>query len=164
MKINDFFYRIPGKTGFFSFKELVYLGYLIISSDELIMWTKQYLKPISGGANISWNHVSFGQFWSIITGIFFCWHESLKPSASFWVFFFIRIVFLRKRNKRSVLRRQSRNTNWNIKRSVFYSLTFRALALRQRETAFSERLHLLYLGINVVCCVDSWCTADTDSI
>ena len=44
-----------------------------------------------------------------------------------------------KLNKRSVLRRQSRDTNRNIKRSVYcqygwYSLTFRALALRQRET------------------------------
>ena len=42
-------------------------------------------------------------------------------------------------NKRSVLRRQSRDTNRNIKRSVYcqygeYNLTFRALALRQRET------------------------------
>ena len=43
-----------------------------------------------------------------------------------------------------MLRRQSRDTNRNIKRSVYcqyeqYSLTFRALALRQRET--SHKLH-----------------------
>ena len=41
--------------------------------------------------------------------------------------------------KRSVLRRQSRDTNRNIKRLVYcqcgqHSLTLRALALRQRET------------------------------
>ena len=42
-------------------------------------------------------------------------------------------------HKRSVRRRQSRDTNRNIKWSVYWqygwhSLTFRALALRQRET------------------------------
>ena len=44
-------------------------------------------------------------------------------------------------NKRGVLRRQSSDTNWNIKGnwytadtdSIDYSLTFRELALRQRE-------------------------------
>ena len=41
-----------------------------------------------------------------------------------------------------MLRRQSRDTNRNIKRSVYcqyvYSLTFRALALRQRETGTTD--------------------------
>ena len=51
-------------------------------------------------------------------------------------------------NKRSVLRRQSRDTNRNIERSIYcqygyYSLTFRALALRQRETAVSFWTHSL---------------------
>ena len=46
-------------------------------------------------------------------------------------------------NKRSVLRRQSRDTNRNINRSVYcqygqYSVTFRALALRQRENQLTS--------------------------
>ena len=45
-------------------------------------------------------------------------------------------------SKRSVLRRQSGDTNRNTKRSVYcqygkYGLTFRALALRQREVTFT---------------------------
>ena len=45
--------------------------------------------------------------------------------------------------KRSVLRRQSRDANRNIKWSVYcqygeYSLTFRALAVRQRETKWAK--------------------------
>ena len=57
-----------------------------------------------------------------------------------WSRFMIRGHFTLISYKRSVLRRQSRDTNRNIKRSVhckygWYSLTFRALALRQKETA-----------------------------
>ena len=51
-------------------------------------------------------------------------------------------------NKRNVLRRESRDTNGNIKWSVYcqyggYSLTFQALALRQRET----NLYSIYLNL-----------------
>ena len=62
-------------------------------------------------------------------------------------------------NKRSVLRRQNRDRNRNIKRSVYcqygeYGLTFRALSLRQRETGYVEKqdiysnMHVLnrYIG------------------
>ena len=54
--------------------------------------------------------------------------------------------------KRSVLRRQSRDTNRNIKWLVYcqygyYSLTFQAFALRQRETGFCIYyiLYILYI-------------------
>ena len=52
-------------------------------------------------------------------------------------------------HKRSVLRRQSRDTNRNIKRSMNcqygqYDLTFRALALHQRERAYARNVRPYY--------------------
>ena len=62
--------------------------------------------------------------------------KNWKSRVALW--FRVRCVSTFIEDKRSVLRRQSRNTNRNIKGSVYcqyglYSLTFRALALRQRE-------------------------------
>ena len=60
----------------------------------------------------------------------------------------INIKEMLKKHKRSVLRKQSRDTNRNIKRSVycqygFYSLMFRALALREMAQIFISEIEWL---------------------
>ena len=65
-----------------------------------------------------------------------------KKTAAFTVVNCVRRVVV---NIRSVLRRQSRDTNQNVKRSVYcqygqYSLTFRALALRQRQLLLQDAM------------------------